>query len=263
MAGTGYETIEVSRYDRGLVLAFSREERLNPVSMTMLREIQAVLRSVEGDSEIATVVLTGKGRAFSAGADLRDYVAMHRKPAELDAYLGLFRQVLSTIEQSDRVFIAGVNGVCVAGGLEIMLACDLAYASQSARIGDGHANFAQMAGAGGSQRLPHLIGERRAKELMFSGKLLSAEGARNYGLVNEVIPDDGFLDGVIQRALSFHDKSQRALALMKRMIMLRRNLDFDAALQQEIAWAHEYMSSDPHAAEGLEAFAAKRKPVFR
>ncbi len=108
-------------------------------------------------------------------------------PDKFAAFLDDFFQLLDAIEASAKIYIAAVNGVCVAGGIELLLACDLAIAAASARIGDGHLNFGQLPGAGGSQRLPRAIGLLRAKHLILTGALLSAAEAERIGLVNEVV----------------------------------------------------------------------------
>ena len=122
-------------------------------------------RKLRALPDIVAVVITRRGRSFSAGGDLEGYLRLYRHPDEFSAFLDDFFQMLNAIEALSKIYIAAINGVCVAGGLELLLACDLVIAADSARIGDGHLNFGQLPGAGGSQRLPRAIGLLRAKHL--------------------------------------------------------------------------------------------------
>ena len=147
-------------------LTLARAEKLNPLDWATVRELKDAIAKIEGMPGVVAVVITGRGRSFSAGGDLDGYLRLYRRPDEFSAFLGDFFQMLNAIEASSRIYIAAINGVCVAGGLELLLACDLVIAAASARIGDGHLNFGQLPGAGGSQRLPRAIGLLRAKHLM-------------------------------------------------------------------------------------------------
>jgi enoyl-CoA hydratase len=170
--------------------------------------------------------------------------------------------MLNAIEASSKIYIAAINGVCVAGGLELLLACDLAVAAASARIGDGHLNFGQLPGAGGSQRLPRAIGLLRAKHLMLTGALLSAEEAERMGLVNEVVPD-AELDAAVEVLVTrLGEKSRVGLRGAKHLANLSLTTDLATGLRQEIDFVHRYATTERDATEGLVAFKEKRKPVF-
>jgi enoyl-CoA hydratase len=158
--------------------------------------------------------------------------------------------------------IAGVHGFALAGGLELMLLADLAVADEGARLGDQHANFGLVAGGGGSQRLPRLIGARRAKELMLLGGWLGAGQALEWGLVNRVAPA-GTLQAVVhETAASLADKSGSANRTVKALVNRGLDMDLMRGLDLELALVAEHMRS-ADAAEGLRAFAEKRSPVFR
>ena len=143
-----------------------------------MRELKDAIAKIEGMPDVVAVVITGRGRSFSAGGDLDGYLRLYCRPDEFSAFLDDFFQMLNAIEASSRIYIAAINGVCVAGGLELLLACDLVIAAASARIGDGHLNFGQLPGAGGSQRLPRAIGLLRAKHLILTGNLLTRRRGR-------------------------------------------------------------------------------------
>jgi enoyl-CoA hydratase/carnithine racemase len=170
--------------------------------------------------------------------------------------------MLTAMEASPKIYIAAVNGVCVAGGIELLLACDLSIAADTAKIGDGHLNFGQLPGAGSSQRLPRAIGLLRAKHLMLTGDLLSAEESRQIGLINEVVPAAD-LDAAVNRLLDkLRAKSRTGLRGAKHLANVTLSMDLEAGLKHEIEFVHRYATTEPDAIEGLEAFRDKRKPAF-
>ena len=182
--------------------------------------------------------------------------------SEFAVFLNDFHRLLTGMENSEKVFIAAINGVCVAGGLELLLACDLVYAADTAKIGDGHVNFGQLPGAGGSQRLPRVVGPLRAKQLIFTGELVSAVEAERIGLVNKVVPA-GELDATVTAlVMQFADKSRVGLKTAKRLVNIAANTDFAEGLKQEMAIVHRYATTEADATEGLVAFHEKRKPKF-
>ncbi len=208
------------------------------------------------------VVITGHGRSFSAGGDLEGYLTLYRKPDQFSAFLDDFYKLLTAIEASEKIYVAAVNGVCVAGGIELLLACDLAIAADTARIVDGHLNFGQLPGAGSSQRLPRAVGLLRAKHLMLTGEMLCAADARQIGLVNEVVPA-AELNAAVDRLLDkMRDKSRVGLSGAKQLANATLSMDLDAGLKHEIEFVHRYATTEPDAIEGLVAFNEKRKPAF-
>jgi enoyl-CoA hydratase len=244
-------------------LTLARADRLNPLDWPTIREMRQAVAEIEERTGIDAVVITGRGRSFSAGGDLEGYLDLYRDPDKFATFLEDFFRLLGAIEASAKIYIAAVNGVCVAGGLELLLACDLAIATASARIGDGHLNFGQLPGAGGSQRLPRAIGLMRAKHLMLTGALLSAEEAERFGLVNEVVPDDE-LDAAVERLITrLSEKSRVGLRGAKHLANLTLTNDLSSGLRQEMDFVHRYATTEPDATEGLLAFKHKRKPVFR
>ena len=160
------------------------------------------------------------------------------------------------------MFVAEVNGFCVAGGLELMLACDLAVASEDARIGDGHLNFGQLPGAGGSQRLPRAIGATRAKQLIYTGRLIDGREAERIGLVAEAVPSDALAATVDTLIETMLEKSPLGLARAKLLVNEGMRCDLAAALELEIDLVHDYATTSEDAIEGLMAFKDKRKPKF-
>ena len=242
-------------------LTLARPDKLNPLDWATIKELRRAIAEIDARAEISFVVVTGQGRSFSAGGDLEGYLRLYAHPDEFAAFLDDFWQMLGAIEVSPKIFIAAVNGACVAGGIELLLACDLAVAAESARIGDGHLNFGQLPGAGGSQRLPRAVGLLRAKHLMLTGALLSAAEAERVGLVGSVAADlEAAIAGLIA---SLSEKSRVGLAGAKRLANLTLTHDLEAGLKAEIAFVHAYATTEPDATEGLVAFKEKRRPVFQ
>jgi enoyl-CoA hydratase len=245
------------------LITLNRAEKMNPLDWGTVRELRDVAATLERDAEVAVVAITGAGRAFSAGGDLAGYVRLYRSPGEFRAFLQDFHALLAAIEASEKIYVAAVNGVCVAGGLELMLACDLVLAAEGARIGDGHLNFGQLPGAGGSQRLPRAIGVLRAKHLMLSGELLPARECERIGLVGELVADGRLLGRVREVAAALLEKSRSGVRGMKRLVNEGMQGSLEAGLVFEMDYVHRYATTDPDATEGLEAFAEKRKPAYR
>jgi enoyl-CoA hydratase len=243
-------------------LTLSRADKLNPLDWATVRELKDAVAEIESRREVFAAVVTGRGRSFSAGGDLEGYLTLYRKPDQFAAFLDDFYKMLTAIEASAKIYVAAVNGVCVAGGIELLLACDLAIAADTARIGDGHLNFGQLPGAGSSQRLPRAVGLLRAKHLMLTGDLLSAEDARQIGLVNEVAPA-AELGAAVDRLIDkLRTKSRPGLSGAKHLANATLSMDLDTGLRHEIAFVHRYATTEPDAIEGLVAFKEKRKPAF-
>lgn len=243
-------------------LTLVRTDKLNPLDWATVRELKAAVTAIESRADIFAVIVTGRGRSFSAGGDLDGYIDLYRSPDKFSAFLEDFFEMLNAIEASSKIYVAVVNGVCVAGGLELLLACDIAIAAASAKIGDGHLNFGQLPGAGGSQRLPRAVGLLRAKHLMLTGDLLSADEAKQIGLINQVVPDAELDAAAAALVARLGEKSRIGLRGAKHLANLTLTTDLATGLRQEIDFVHHYATTERDATEGLMAFKEKRKPVF-
>ena len=243
-------------------LTLARADKLNPLDWATVRELKAAIADIEARADIFAVVVTGRGRSFSAGGDLDGYINLYKNPDKFSAFLEDFFDMLGAIEASNKIYIAAINGVCVAGGLELLLACDLVIAAESAKIGDGHLNFGQLPGAGGSQRLPRAIGMLRAKKLMLTGELVSAIEAWDMGLVSDVVPDADLEAAATKLVEKLGEKSRAGLRGAKHLANLTLTTDLASGLRQEIDYVHRYATTEPDATEGLMAFKEKRKPAF-
>jgi enoyl-CoA hydratase/carnithine racemase len=243
-------------------LLLNRPAQLNAINREMLRDLWEACGAIESDPAIKVVTLAGEGRAFCAGADLSTVREVSADPAKWEEFIRLWHRVFNRIEALPVPVVAGVHGMALAGGLELTLVVDLVIADEEARVGDQHANFGLVAGGGGSQRLPRVIGARRAKELMLRGQWLSAREALEWGLINQVVPAGHLRENLNDLARGLAALSQSASRTVKRLV--NRGLDFSLAegLELEIQAVGEHMQS-ADAREGLLAFMEKRKPKFR
>src|SRR5512147_993907 len=243
-------------------VTLNRPDRLNAISPELLEDLDRACDLVEGDRGVRVVTLTAAGRTFCAGADLRAVRDLSPDPVRWSAFMGLWHRVFDRIEALPVPVIAGVHGLALAGGLELVLVADLVVAEEAARLGDQHANFGLVAGGGGSQRLPRLIGARRAKELMLLGGWLNAQQALAWGLVNRVVPAGGLEREVEDLAVTLASKSHSASRTAKALVDRGLGMDLASGLELELRLVAEHMRGHD-AAEGLRAFAEKRVPVFR
>jgi enoyl-CoA hydratase/carnithine racemase len=243
-------------------VALNRPAQLNAISPELLDALDAACAAIEADEGARVVTLTGHGRVFCAGADLKVVQEYAPDPVKWRAFMAQWRRVFDRVERLPRPVIAGVHGLALAGGLELTLVADLVVADAEARLGDQHANFGLLAGGGGSQRLPRVVGPRRAKELMLLGGWVSAEQALAWGLVNRVAPAGKLAATLDEIALALADKSVSASRSAKSLVNRALDVDLATGLDLEAAEVARHMRG-ADAAEGLAAFVGKRTPNFR
>jgi len=257
-------TDQAITYDlRGHVglLTINRPDVLNALDMATLAALDAAIAGFEADANAHVLVITGAGKAFVAGGDIRDLNARQGLPHYLELAERLHK-VFRRIEVLDKPTIAAVNGWALGGGTELLLCSDIRFAATSARFGLPEINLGLFPGAGGSQRLIRQIPLCRAKELMFSGLTLTALEAERIGLVNRVIDDSELMVETLAFAEQIAQKSPLVLKLLKRTLNDGADMPLPAALRHEQAVIGLVLDShDAH--EGCTAFIEKRKPQFR
>ena len=239
-------------------VVLDRPAQLNAISPELLHDLDAVCAKIEADADVRAMTLTGAGRAFCAGADLRVVQELAPDPERWRAFMDLWHRVFDRIERLPLPVVAGVHGLALAGGLELTLVCDLVVADEEARLGDQHVNFALVAGGGGSQRLPRLIGTRRAKELMLLGGSIDARQALGWGLVNRVAPAGTVEETTLALARELEGKSKAASRTAKALVDRGLDLDLRTGLELEKRLVAEHMRTDD-AQAGLRAFAERRR----
>jgi enoyl-CoA hydratase/carnithine racemase len=243
-------------------LRLNRPDKLNPLDWDTVRALADRIAQVEADEDVLVVVITGAGRAFSAGGDLDGYLRLYRDPRAFRRFLDDFHDTLSAIERSRCIYIAAINGHCVAGGLEVALACDIVVAAEQAEIADGHIIFGQLPGAGGSQRLARTIGALRAKDLILTGRTIDGREAERIGLASRAVPQDQLADAVAALSADLLKASPLGLKGGKHLVNTGMQRPLDEALLMEIEYVHAYATQSEDATEGLRAFRDKRPPRF-
>lgn len=238
-------------------ITLNRPEVLNCYDTDTLLEIEAALKEIEQDENIRVAMITGKGKFFCTGHDLKEIQKMPRESDYFYEHLILVRRVYSEIEELSKPVIAVVNGLALAGGLELVMSCDLAIASEEARLGDQHINYGLLGLA--NQMLPRLVGLRKAKELIFTGDWLSAIEAQKIGLVNMVVPADKLEEAANELAAKLASKSPMAIKLAKGLINQGMQTDRRTAYQFELETVARYGLISKDLAEGLKTFGERKK----
>ncbi|MGC9671397.1 enoyl-CoA hydratase-related protein [Planosporangium sp. 12N6] len=248
---------------RGVLIRINRPDLRNPLDHDTVRALLVHLDEAEADPLLRGFIVTGVGKAFSAGGDLRKYLDLYKNPARFSAFLEDFKKLCERLERGPLVTCAMVNGACVAGGLELALACDFITISQTARIGDGHLGSGQLPGAGGSQRLGRAIGWQKAKEWMLTGRLYTPAEAEAVGLTTLVSAPGELEAATISLVAAAGQHSPHAYRTMKQLIDVGRQNGLDDGLQKELATVHTYATTSHDALEGIQAFLEKRPPEYQ
>lgn len=242
-------------------ITLNRPEALNAFSKESVKEVLQALEDAKMDEDVHVVILTGAGeKAFSAGADIKTMKGTNALKARELSLMG--GRICSALENFEKPVIAAINGYALGGGLETAMACDIRIASEKARMGQTEIKIGLIPGWGGTQRLTRLIGKTKAKELIYTGKIIDAKTAEQLGLVNMVVPADRFMENVRQFAAELAAKAPVALRVAKALIDKGANMSLDAAIALERE-GFGVVSSTEDLQEGVSAFMEKRKPTFK
>jgi enoyl-CoA hydratase len=235
---------------------------LNVLSVEMGHKIRAAVEAVEADDAVFAVVITGKGdRAFMAGADIKEFPE-YIDQGNAEEMALLFDETMTKLHRLGKPTIAALNGITLGGGCELALACDFRIAEEQVSIGLPEVKLGVFPGAGGTQRLPRLVGAARAKELILTGEPITAEEAYRIGLVNRVVPRGQALEAALAFAEVFRERSLAALRRAKQAIDQGLEGSLEAGLRLEAHLFGEVFQTED-AKEGIFAFIEKRKPQFR
>lgn len=254
MAGT----VEVETRGKVGIIRLNRPAKLNAINMEMVGEIVDALDSFEKDSAVRALIVTGNGRAFSAGADIAEMSQMSMEQVARGGHMPLWTRMKSF----RKPVIAALNGMTAGGGLELAMACDIAIASRSATLGQTETNLGIIPGAGGTQRLTRAVGKQKAMEMVMTGRMMSADEAAGCGLILRAVDDGHLMDEAMSVANAICSRPQLAMELSKECI----NAAFETALQQGLEFERrDFLLSlgSEEGREGLASFVEKRKPEWK
>jgi len=247
------------------IITLNRPDQLNAITWTMIDALNDAVTEATGYEDARAILITGRGRAFSAGGDLKAYQELQRDSERFPAFVEALHHTFGRLRTLKLPVMALVNGVTAAGGLELLLNCDIAIAADTAKIGDGHLNFGQMGGGGVLTLLPRYVGIARAADLILSGKFLSATEAASWGLVGTVVPAESLMEEGLAMAAAISHKSPLAVANAKYVLtsVWADALSVVSGLRLERERNSVYCLTSADAPEGLAAFAEKREPKFQ
>lgn len=258
---TEYETLRVERSGSALILNLYRPERRNAVSLQMMADIIAVFAAAEDDAETRTIILYGGAEYFSAGADLTEAVKI-KTATDGTRYFNKWHALNATLEHSSKPVIAAIEGFCMTGGLELALAADLRVAAEGATFAITSARIGTVAGAGGTQRLPRVVGISNALDMLFAAEPIDAAEALRIGLINRLTQRGGALKKALEMAELYATRAPLSLGFVKRVVHRGMQMDLASAIEFETFLVTTvYGTKDKQ--EGITAFLEKRRPSFK
>ena len=249
---------------RVATMTLNRPDRMNTIGSSMKPDLaRAFFELARADERVRAVVLTGAGdRAFCAGADIKERADHQVCATEFFMTQKATHELCRNIEEFEKPVVAAINGVALGGGLELALCCDLRLASSSARLGLPEVRLGVIPAAGGTQRLPRLIGEARAKALMLTAAQIDAGQALQYGLVTQVLAPEALMPAALELAAQIAEMPPLAVCFAKRAVNRGMQTDMDSGLEFE-RYAAALLVDTEDRKEGMRAFVEKRKPVFQ
>ncbi len=249
--------VTTSKSDGICIIKINRPEKLNAMNSDVAKEIISIFEKTGTDDSVKVIILTGEGdRAFSAGADI-EYMSKI-SPDESVEYAKLGQLLTATVENVRQPTIAAVNGFALGGGCELAMSCDIRIASDTAKIGQPEVTIGIPPGWGGTQRLLRIVGVAKAKELVYTGKMIKADEAKEIGLVNHVVPLASLMDEAMKMAKTIAENSAMGVQMSKTAINKGRNADLDTGLGVELlAWRNCFTHSDRE--QRMTAFVNKSK----
>ena len=256
-----YSTIIYEKKERLAIITLNRPDSFNAINSQMLKDLDNLLDEIISDTSISAVILTGHKKFFAAGADIKE-ISQNDTPVSAHKFIQNIQGVFDKLERVPVPVIAAVSGLALGGGCEMSMACDIRIAAENAKFGQPEINIGVIPGAGGTQRLPRLVGIGRAKELLFTGDPIGAQEAYRIGLVNKIVPIESLLDEAKKMALKFIDQPGYTLKILKMAVNDGMNMDLRSATAYE-ARCFEQLASTKDQREGLTAFVEKRKPVYK
>lgn len=235
----------------------NRPQVLNALNTSVMKELSDCFEEMDHDEQIRCIVLTGNEKAFAAGADIQEMATA----SSVDFVIRQFFKDWERIRKVQKPIIAAVSGFALGGGCELAMLCDLIVASETARFGQPEINIGVMPGAGGTQRLTRAVGQKKAMEMILTGKMISAQEALDYGLINRVVPVEQLEEETMNLAQEIASKPAIAVRLAKQSVMKAMDLTLEHGVHFEQNAFYLLFASDDQK-EGMQAFVEKRKPKF-
>ena len=252
-----FKLILTETRDKVGLVTLNRPKSYNALNYQLLSEITEALENYDGNKDIGAMVITGNQKAFAAGADITNMVDCSSKEIQESPFIPAFEGILGI----KKPVIAAVSGYCLGGGLELAIACDLIVAAETASFGQPEINLGIIPGAGGTQRLTRAIGKSLSMEMIINNRILSAEEALNYGLINAVHPIENYLDRTLDLAQEIAHRAPLAVQAAKKAI----NQSFQGSLSEGLMSEREifyHLFDTKDQQEGMTAFLEKRKPTW-
>ncbi|MGF7160393.1 enoyl-CoA hydratase/carnithine racemase [Rhodoligotrophos appendicifer] len=256
-----YETILTDRDGSSFVITLNRPDRRNAVSLKCMDEIMAACAEAASDEAVRAVIITGGMEYFSAGADLNEARAI-KGPKQGIEYFNAWHRLNASLETLDKPVIAAIEGFCMTGGCELALACDLRVAAEGASFAITSSKIGTVAGAGGTQRLPRVVGPAKALEILFAAEPIDAAEAHRIGLINRLTPKGGALAEAKAMVKVYEQRAPLSLAFVKRVVHRGMQMDLASAIEFETFLVTTIYGTEDRM-EGIGAFLEKRQAQFK
>ncbi len=253
-----YQTILTERHNHVGLVTLNRPQAMNALTNQLLREVMDALESFDADDHIGVVVITGNEKAFAAGADIKEMVDKSITEMIDSDHVGVFGRIRAI----QKPVIAAVSGWALGGGCEVALSCDMIVASESAKFGQPEITIGVIPGAGGTQRLTRAVGKALAMEMILNNRTLSAQEAYQFGLVNRIVPVQGYLNEALKLAEEIASRAPLAIRAAKKMINQSYEETLSEGLAEEKQTFYNLFASEDQK-EGMKAFVEKRKPEWK
>ena len=253
-----YRNVLVTREGAIGIVQLNRPKVLNALNFEVMSELVSALEELDRDEAVKVIILTGGERSFAAGADLAEM----SQATPVDLVLGRRFELWDRIRKISKPIIAAVSGYCLGGGNELAMNCDLIIASETATFGQPEVNVGIIPGAGGTQRLPRVVGKYKAMEMILTGKSISADEAYSIGLVNHVVPPESLMKEARKIATDIASKPPISIRSAKEAILKAQDTTLEVGLEFERK-AFYMLFATEDGKEGMKAFLEKRKPTFK
>ncbi len=256
-----FNTIRYETNGPVAILTLDRPKALNAINSEVLSELDQACDTIQEDPEIQVVIIAGNSKVFAAGADIKELMDIET-PVQTRSFIHYWQKIFRRIENLHQPVIAAVSGIAFGAGCELTLVCDIRIAAENASFALPEIKLGILPGAGGTQRLPRLIGAGPAKQFLFSGDPIDAQEAFRIGLVNKVVSSDGLMDEALKQAKTLTQRPGFALNTIKGLVNAGLNMSLDSALEHEMR-CFQLLFSTEDKKEGVAAFVEKRKPEFK